>query len=155
MAELTQEIIDAIKDKDSIKVLATVDGRGFPHVVAKGSINIDENGQLYWLELIESSVTNRNAIHALWYNTQVAITIISKERKSWQIKGIPVKTLINGAVYEEYYVQTQERNPINDLAAVYYVDIKEVIDQAYPVRKATEDKAHPLYVHLDKLAKKE
>jgi len=154
MAELSQEIITAIKDKDSIKVLATVDGRGFPHVVAKGSINVDENGQLYFWELLESSVTNRNTIHALWYNTYVAINVISKDRKSWQIKGVPYKTLVNGKEYQAAYLKAQERNPENDLAAIYYIRPEEVIEESYPVRKAEEDAKHPLYIHLDRLAGK-
>lgn len=151
-AELTNEIIEAIKDKDSIKVVATVDGRGFPHVVAKGSLNIDDEGRLYFWELLESSVTNRNTIHALWFNKWIAVNIITKDKKSYQIKGYPYKTLVNGKEYQKAYVKALERNPENDLAAVYFIRPEEVINESYPVRKAEENLKHPLYIHLDHYA---
>lgn len=151
MAELTKEIIDAIKDKESIKVLATIDGRGFPHVVAKGSINVDDKNRLYWYELLESSVTNRNAIYALWFNKWVAINIITKDKKSYQIKGYPYETLVNGKEYQTAYIKAQTNNPENDLAAVYFIKPEEITEETYSKRKETEEKAHPLYIHLDRL----
>lgn len=152
MVELTKKIIDAINDKDSIKVLATIDGRGFPHVVAKGSINVDGKNRLYWYELLESSVTNRNAIHALWFNKWVAINIITKDKKSYQIKGYPYETLVNGKEFQDAYIKAQLSNYENDLAAVYFIKPEEIIDETYSIRKETEEKAHPLCIHLDRLA---
>lgn len=152
-AELTKEIIDALRDKDSIKVVATVDGRGFPHVVAKGSVNIDDEGRLYFWELLESSVTNRNTIHALWFNKWIAVNVITKDKKSYQIKGYPYKTLVNGKEYQKAYVKAQEINPEFDLAAVYFIRPEEIIEESFFVRKTEEEKKHPLYIHLDRIAK--
>lgn len=150
--EISQNIRDAIADADSVKVLATIDRNGNPHVVAKGSITVAENGQIRYMELLESSATNKNVTYALWFDKQVAINIITKDRKSYQIKGVPVRSLIAGHEYEEFYQKAQERNPLNDLAAVYYIRPTEVIEESYPVRREQETKKHPLYVHLDRLA---
>ena len=151
--EISQEVKDIISDKDTIKVIASVDLDGNPHVVAKGSISVNKEGKIIYLELLESSRTNKNLIGSLWFNKKVAINIISKDKRSFQIKGIPVKTLVAGHVYEEYYKQAQERNKDNDLAAVYIIEPEEVIEETYSVRKEIEEKKHPLYIHLDRLAK--
>jgi hypothetical protein len=58
-------------------------------------------------------------------------------------------------VYEKYYAFAQQRDSENDLAAVYYIDVEEVIDESYPVRRAEEAVKHPLYIHLDRLANTE
>lgn len=155
MVELiNDELKEIIADKDSIKVLASVDTEGNPHVVAKGSIALSEDGkQLVYMELLEGSRTNKNLTAAIWFNNKVAVNVISKERKSYQIKGTPVKTVIAGKVFEEYYIKAEERNPENNLAALYYIDIEEVINESYPVRLKEEREKHPLYIHLDKLTK--
>jgi hypothetical protein len=151
--ELSQEIKDAIADKDSIKVIATISRQGVPHVVAKGSLTVTEDGQLTYWELLEGSQTNKNVTYALWFDKTVAINVITKDKKSYQIKGIPRKSLVAGHGYEKAYAAAQDRNPENDLAAVYYIEPTEVIEESYPVRLQEERKKHPLYIHLDKLAK--
>lgn len=151
--EISKEIRDAIADKDSIKVIATIDRHGVPHVVAKGSITITEDGQIRYWELLESSQTNKNVTYALWFDKTVAINIVTKERKSYQIKGIPRKCLVAGHEYEEAYIAAQERNENNDLAAVYYIEPVEAIDESYPVRLKEENEKHPLYIHIDRIAK--
>lgn len=151
--ELTQEVKDAIADPESIKVLASVDRHGEVHVVAKGSISVTEDGQIRYWELLESSQTNKNVTYALWFSKNVAINIITKDRKSYQIKGIPKRCLVAGHEYEEAYVVAQQRNEKNDLAAVYFIEPVKVQEESYLVRLAEENEKHPLYIHLDRLAK--
>lgn len=151
--QLSKEIRDAIEDKDSIKLIATISRQGEPHVVAKGSLTVTEDGKLRYRELLEGSQTNKNVTYALWFNKTVAVNVITKEQKSYQIKGIPRKSLIAGHEYEKAYVAAQEINKNNDLAAVYYIEPTEVIDESYPVRLKEENEKHPLYIHIDRLAK--
>lgn len=150
---ISQEVKEIILDKDTIKVLASVDLDGNPHVVAKGSLSVNDEGKIVYLELLESSKTNKNLIGSLWFEKKVAINVISKDRRSFQIKGKPIKTLVAGRVYEEYYKKAQEKNKDNDLAAVYFIEPEEVIEETYFARKEIEGKKHPLYIHLDRLAK--
>lgn len=152
---ISEEIRQAFRDPATIKILASISREGIPHAVAKGSLSLTEDGQIKYLELLESSTTNRNLIYSLWFEKQVAVTLITKDFKSWQIKGIPVRTLVSGSEYEENYRRAQERNPQNDLAAVYFIQPEEVIEESYAVRKAEEEKKHPLYIHIDRLAREE
>lgn len=151
--EITKEIIDAIEDPESIKVLATIDRHGVPHVVAKGTISVTEDGQIRYYELLESSQTNKNVTYALWFDRQVAINIITKDKKSYQIKGIPRRSLVAGKEYEKAYVSVLERSADNDLAAVYFIEPISVVEESYPVRLKEENEKHPLYIHIDRLAK--
>jgi hypothetical protein len=151
--ELSEEIRNAFADPASVKVLASISREGIPHVVPKGSLSVTEDGQIEYLELLESSTTNRNLIYSLWFEKEVAITVVTKERKAYQIKGIPVKTLVSGGEYEKAYIRAQERNKENDLAAVYYIEPVEVVEESYLKRKEEEEKKHPLYIHIDRLAK--
>lgn len=155
-AIVNDELRKILKDKDTIKVIASVDTEGVPHVTAKGSIALTEDEkQIVYLELLEGSRTNKNLTAAIWWNKKVAINVISKDKVSYQIKGTPAKTLIAGSEYEKYYILAEQRNPENDLAAVYYIDIEEIVNESYQVRLAEEKQKHPLYIHLDKLARKE
>lgn len=150
---LSQEIIDAIKNPDSIKVIASKDRHGDVHVVAKGSLSITEDGQIFFFELLEGSQNNKNMTYSLWFDKKVAINIITPDHKSYQIKGIPVKCLVAGSEFETYYKTVVEGNPDNDLAAVYFIDPVEEKEESYFVRREEHSQRHPLYLHLDRLAK--
>lgn len=150
---LSKEIVDAIKNPKSIKVIASRDRHGDVHVVAKGSLSVAENGQLFFLELLEGSQNNKNLTYSLWFNQKVAINVITPDYKSYQIKGIPVRSLVAGSEFETYYRSVVEKNPDNDLAAVYFIDPVEEKEESYLVRREEHSKRHPLYLHLDRLAK--
>ena len=114
-----------------------------------------DDGWLKYWELLESSQTNKNVTYALWFDKEIAINIITEDRKSYQIKGIPRKNLNAGREYEENYIKAQERNKDNDLAAVYYIEPTYVKEESYSVRLEEEREKHPLYMHLDRIAKKD
>ena len=149
---ISEELKSGISDPESIKVLATKNRNGEVHVAAKGSISLTEDGSIRYLELLESSQTNKNLTYALWFDQKVAINIITKDRRSYQIKGIPRRALVFGREFEEYYKTVVEKDPENDLAAVYFIEPVEVREESYSVRREEQRKEHPLYLHLDRVA---
>lgn len=153
--KIEKKIADAVNNPESIKVLASTDRHGNINVVAKGSISVTEDGRIKYWELLESSQTNKNVTFALWFNKEIAINVITTDKRSYQIKGIPRVNLNAGHEYEENYIKAQEKNKDNDLAAVYYIEPIEIIEETYSKRLDEETKKHPLYIHLDRLAKKE
>jgi predicted pyridoxine 5'-phosphate oxidase superfamily flavin-nucleotide-binding protein len=150
--QLTQDIIDLIEDKETTKVLATLDADGFPHAVVKQSLQPGEDGTLLYLELLESSLTNRNLVRSIWFNQKVSIALTGKNGQSYQIKGKPVKTHITGPVFQKHYLAVRERFGDVDLAAVWVIEPEEITDESFARRKAEEEAAHPLFRHLDRLA---
>lgn len=78
---INNEIRELLRDKQTLKVLASVDKTGKPHVAFKGSIDVDEDGNLYYLEVLESSQTNKNLTNSIWFDKYVAINILVPTKK--------------------------------------------------------------------------
>lgn len=150
---LSENIIRLLRDPETVKVLATTDPSGEPHVVFKDSVNVDEEGRLYVLELLESSKTNRNLVHSLWFNRKVTISLRAKNGESYEIKGVTNQCVITGPVFEKYYRLVRESLGDIDLASVWFLTPKEVRDETFGIRYKEESEAHPLFIHLDRIAK--
>lgn len=150
--KIDNKYIELINDPSAVKILSTVSKSGIPHAVVKQSIHY-EDGKIVYLERLEGSKTNKHMTYSLWFNKMVAINILSKDKSSIQIKGIPEKMLVAGSVFEKYYTSINEQDS-GDLAAVYYIIIKEIIDESYEIREQEHTKEFPLYMHIDRLAKK-
>ena len=151
--KLEKEIIDLINGEKTVKVLATTDRDGVPHVVFKGSVSADGEGNIIYLELLESSKTNSNLVNSIWFKKKAAVTVKSEDGTSVQIKGTPVRCIITGPVFEHYYKLISRKIEDADLAAVWVIEPEEVREETYRVRKTEEENSHPLLIHLDRLAK--
>jgi hypothetical protein len=149
--DLGKEIKELFNDEQTVKVLATTDKDGTPHAVFKASIDMNEDGNIQYLELIESSQTNMNMVNSIWFKHKVAISIKTQDGRSYQIKGTPIKTHISGAIFEKYYKQARQKLNDSDLAAVWIIEPEEVINESYEYRKKEEETKHPLLKHLDRL----
>jgi len=151
--KLDKEIIALLGSDDSTKVLATVNELGYPHAASKPYIRVDGDGNLLYLELVESSHTQKNLVRSIWFEQKVAISVSGTNGQSWQIKGKPVKTLITGPVFLHHYREVRKRLGDVDLSAVWVIEPEEVINENISIRHAEEQQAHPLFRHLDRLAK--
>ena len=151
--KLTEEVLSLLNDPATIKVLATTDPHGEPHAVLKGSLHADSEGNIVNLELLESSKSNSNLVHSLWFNRKVAVTLFASDGTSFEITGTPKRCVISGPLFEKYYRQAQERNKNNDLGAVWLIEPTGIRNETYKVRLAEETVAHPLFLHLDRIAK--
>ena len=149
--KIDKKYIQLINDPSAVKILSTVSKSGIPHVVVKQSIHY-EDGKIVYLERLEGSKTNKHMTYSLWFNKMVAINVLSKDKMSIQIKGVPEKMLVAGSVFEKYYTSVNKKDS-GDLAALYYINIKEVIDESYEIREQEHTNEFPLYMHIDRLAK--
>jgi hypothetical protein len=148
--ELPAELVALLRDERSIKLLATVDAEGSPHVVSKQSLTVNEAGKIIHLELLESSRTNRNLVRAIWFGGRVSVFVRNGEA-SWQIKGRPLQAHVAGPVFQQAYLGIRERLGDIDLAAVWVVEPEEVLDESWPTRRREEEAAHPHFIHLDRI----
>lgn len=151
--QLPQELLELLGERETGKVLATVDENGVPHAVAGQSLYVGDDGNLHYLELFESSRSNRNLVRSIWFDRPVAIAIQGKNGRSFQIKGKPVRVLIAGPVFQQHYVELRRHLGDVDLAAVWVIEPHDVIDESFETRRASEEAEHPLFRHLDRLAK--
>ncbi|MEK4511124.1 pyridoxamine 5'-phosphate oxidase family protein [Paenibacillus sp. FSL K6-2524] len=146
-----QKVVELINNKDSVKVLATLDGDGVPHTAVKQSLHVDQEGRIVYLELLESSRTFKNITLSLWHDQYVSVTVKDDE-SSYKIKGKPTRIHICGTLFEEHYIAVRERLGDVDLAAVCVIEPEEVRNQTYHERLAVQEAGQPFYVHLDRLA---
>ena len=150
--EIGKELKDIILNETSLKIIATISPEGEVHSAVKQSLTVDEEGRLIYLEFFEKSQTNVNMVYSIWNDKKISITIVGSDKRSFVIKGKPVRTRVFGKEYEKYYRLAEERNKDNDLVAVYYIEPEEVYEQTYKYQQSQHKEKYPLYVHLDKYA---
>ncbi len=154
MAEqLNGEVTRLLQDESTVKVLTTVDEHGAPHSVVKGSLTLDDDGNLIVLELLESSRTNRNLVRSIWYDRKVSVLLKGTGTVSYQIKGVPVKAHVAGPVFQKHYVAIRKRLGDVDLSTVWVIKPEEVINESPSVRRDEEQAKHPVFIHLDRLVR--
>ena len=146
---IADSVVEIINNPKSIKVLATVDQKGIPHVVFKQSITVNEEGFLKYCEIIESSKTNQNMTNSIWHNKWVSINVLFGEQ-SYQIKGKIYRAIIYGKEFEQDYVRIKEAFQ-EDLSTIWLIEPLEVIDETFSARSADERSQHPLFQHLDQV----
>jgi len=148
---LDATVRELLADPATVKVIATVDEHGVPNVVAKGSIRIDEDGNLIHLELIERSRTNRNLVYSLWRDKAVSILLVGSGGRSYQILGRPLRVHVSGPVFQKHYVAVRERLGDLDLSGVWVIQPLKIIDQAWRTRLAAGESAGAGLLHLDRI----
>lgn len=151
--KLNNAVIELLGREDTTTVLATVNGLGIPHAVMNPFIQADDDGNLLYLELSESSLTQKNLVASIWFERAVAVSISSKSGESWQVKGRPIKTLITGPVFQDQYLKVRQLLGDVDLSAVWIIEPDEVINENILIRHAEEQRVHPLFRHLDRLVR--
>lgn len=150
---IENRVKEIVNDKNTIKVLATTDKNGVPHVVAKGSIRLREDGKIELLELIESSQTNKNLTASIWFDQTVAINFISADRQSFQIKGRVERVIISGKEFEKRYVALREARGDIDLSGIWIIEPEYIQEETFVKRWKEEAERHPEITHLDRIAK--
>ncbi len=152
--QLSETITALLNDPAGIKALATNDQHGTPHVVYKGSLSVNSEGKIQYLELNELSQTNKNLTYSIWFNRFISINVLAPDRTSYQIKGKPVKAVISGPVFEANYIAVRERlGEDADLSTVWIIDPEEVREETPSVRRKEERESHPLIGHLDRFVR--
>jgi len=151
--QLSSELQVLLNDRKVYKALATVDEAGIPDVVLKHSIFTGEDGNIHYLELLESSRTNHNLVRAIWFDQTVSIAVTGPDKQRFQIKGRPVEVHITGPLFEEHYVEVRQALGDVELSGVWVIEPLEVIDENISFRRKEEDVNRPYFRHLDRLAK--
>ena len=151
--QLSKEVVLLLNDPETFKALATVDESGIPNVVVDQSIYVAEDGNIHYLELLETSRTNHNLVGSIWFDRTVSIVVKGSEKQSFQIKGKPVEVHITGTLFQKHYVEIRQRLGDVDLTGVWVIEPLEVIDENFWSRKEEEEAKRPIFRHLDRLAK--
>ncbi|MBR6222925.1 MAG: pyridoxamine 5'-phosphate oxidase family protein [Lachnospiraceae bacterium] len=148
---ISKELKDIIADPNTLKVLATVDKNGVPHVVFKGSFHVNEEGNLVFYEVLESAQSNKNLVHSIWFDKKVAINILSADKQSFEIVGKPLKSITAGREFEKTYIALRESKGDIDLAAIWIIEPEQIKNETFSVRVSEDEEKYPILKHLDRL----
>lgn len=146
------ELKEIINAPDSLKVIASVSVDGELHAVYKQSLHVNDNGKLEFYEIMESSQNNKNMVNSIWFEQPVVINVLSKDRCSFEIKGVVYKAYVAGAYFEKVYRKLIDKG-YYDLSTVWIIEPKKVQEKSFVKRVEEERNAHPHFRHLDQLLK--
>jgi len=152
-AGIDAAVLERLNEPNAVKILVTLDEHGAPHPTPKGSLRWDGERIVSW-EILESSRTNRNLTRAIWFDKPVAILLLTADRRAWKIAARAARNVVQGKEFTRDYEEAERRRGIS-IAAVWHFEPLAVTDQSPTTRIAEERTAHPYFVHLDRLAKKE
>ncbi len=151
-APLSPDVLALLADETTIKVLATRDADGVPWIEIPHALAAGGDGNIHYLELLESSATNRNLVRSLWFDTPVAIALRSADGRAVHIKGTPVKVHITGPLFQQHYQAVRAQLGDVELSGVWVIRPDAVVDRNFAAALAREAAEHPVFVHLDRLA---
>ena len=139
--ELSKEIVEALQDPRKMKTLTTVDKEGMPHTVPIGYMSLVEDGNIAFMELLDTSRTQKNLLNCLWFNKDVSILVSDdwENGKVYQVKGSPYKFLIYGPIWDQFLKGIWQMIPEADPAGVWLITPKEVRNQNYFERRKGEE----------------
>jgi len=137
----------------TVALLTAADANGEPHTVLTDSLHLDSDGHLVYLEYLESSQINKNLVRSLWFKKKISVTLLGTDGANIQLKGIPSHVIVAGPLFESYYRSVRDKIDDGDLSTVWQIDVLDVIDESWQIRKEDQDLNHAIVAHLDRLSK--
>ena len=149
--KLNAQIVSALSDPETVKVLAGTDVTGVPHVAFKDSLRLRGDGNLEYDEIIESSDTNKSMVASIWFGKTVAVALLTRDRRSFLIKGKAARAIISGQEFRERYTAVRKQLGDVDLSTVWVIEPLFEREDTLEKRRLEEEEAHPLLRHVDRL----
>jgi len=139
--EIPANVKRMLEDPKNVKTLTTVDKDGNPYSVPINSVSVMEDGNIAFMELLDTSQTQRNMLNCLWFKKAVSIVVVGDWGKGevFQIKGMPYKFLTQGAIWDRYLEMIWKIIPQADPSGVWLITPQEVRDENYFVRRKGEE----------------
>ena len=139
--ELPENVKGYLQDPAKIKTITTIDREGMPHSVPINSTVVLEDGTIAFMELLETSNTQKNMLNCYWFEKDVCILVVDDWGKGsiYQIKCTPYKFLTEGPIWEQFLDEVWKILPDSDPAGVWLLKPKEIRNQNYFERKKAEE----------------
>ncbi len=151
MASLPDEVLELLRDPASVKLLATVDPDGTPHLAIRPSLTVLENGELAFAEELDSSELSQDLVHAIWRDRRVTVGV-SLGATVWQIRARLWRCVITGPLLKRFLLLARaERGPDADISTVWVLRADDVRDDSPAVRRLEDASRRPnAGSHLDR-----
>lgn len=149
--KLPEEVSDLVNDSTSVKIIATTDEGGTPHVSFVDSLSLLDDGNLAFAEAFEGSQTNINLVRSLWFDKDVGLAVKGKNGVTFQIIGRLYKYSYTGPLFKRFYESARQKwGSDSDVAGVWIIRPQEVKNEILAVKKKEEDEKHPFFRHFDR-----
>ncbi|MDO8785691.1 MAG: pyridoxamine 5'-phosphate oxidase family protein, partial [Syntrophales bacterium] len=74
--EIPANIKKMLEDPKNVKTLTTVDKDGNPYSVPVNSVSVMADGNIAFMELLDTCQTQRNMLNCLWFKKTVSILVV-------------------------------------------------------------------------------
>jgi len=119
MAKLPEKAMELFNDVQALKVIATVDANGRPHLTPKGTLMAVDDETIAYSEMAGGKTkANLEA-------TKQAAVLASKELKAWKVRGVLQGVHTSGDVFEGFKKTAKEKFGL-DVNNVVLIKIEEV-----------------------------
>lgn len=150
--EFAPAFLSALADASALKIVATVDQGGVPHLEENSDVDLDAEGRIVLLEQNEYSRTNRNLVHAIWFDRKLSIYVRAGDH-SFELVGKPYKAVVSGALFESHYRALRERDGDVSLSTVWLIEPFSITEESPSIRIWRELEGRLPLVHLDRIAR--
>jgi len=137
MVELSTEIIEAVGDPTTQRVLTTTCRDGAPHATFANWLVAPDANTLAYLEPFELSRTSANLLRHLWEEKTVSIAILNTQRRvHCEIRGTPRRVVSEGPLWHRLLGEVWNETPDANPAGLWLITPEEVCDQSYAALSA-------------------
>ena len=119
MAKLPEKAMDLFNDLQAMKIIATVDATGKPHLTPKGTLMAIDDETIAYSEMAGGK-TKANL-----ESTKQAAVLACKELKAWKVRGVLQGVHTSGDVFEQFKKTAKERLDL-DVNNVVTIKVEEV-----------------------------
>ena len=139
--DIPDNVKGLLEDPGNVKTLTTVDQEGNPYSVPINSVSVLEDGNIAFLELLDTSNTQKNMLNCYWFKKDVSVLVIGDWQKgeAFQIKGTPYKLVTEGPIWDEYLEMIWKVVPEADPSGVWLITPKDIRDENYFARRKGEE----------------
>lgn len=152
MSILNEKLISDINNPATLKSVTAVLKSGVPHTVYKGSLHINDDGNIEFNDIFESSKINEALVYSIWFDKYITVNILTEDKRSYEIIGKPLLSITQGKYFEEVYKRLKYEKD-SDLNAIWIVEPLELREETFFVRKENQEKEYPFLKHLDRVVK--
>ena len=125
---------------------------GVPHTVYKGSLHVNDEGDIVFYDILESSKINEALVYSIWFEKLITVNILTEDRRSFEIIGRVKESITQGRKFEEVYKKLKQDRD-NDLNAIWVIEPIDVRNESFAYRKSEQERIYPFLKHLDRAVK--
>lgn len=152
MSIIDNALREDINNPTSLKSVTAVLKSGVPHTVYKGSLHVNEDGDIVFNDILESSRINEALVNSIWFDKYITVNVLTEDKRSYEIIAKAKESITQGKEFEEVYKKLKKDRDF-DLNAIWVIEPVEVRNESFDYRKKKQEEDYPFLKHLDRAVK--